>query len=60
MKVSSTSDEERTACQAHKKKFAEDMDAAVQSSLASLRQIVEAKRADQETESRDRRNRVEN
>ena len=38
-------DDERAAYQAHKKKFAEDMVAAVQSSWSSLRQIFEAKRA---------------
>ena len=39
-------EDERTANQAHKKKFAEDVVAAVQSSWGSLRQIVDAKRAE--------------
>ena len=39
-------EDERTAYQAHKKKFAEDVVAAVQSFWGSLRQIVTAKRAE--------------
>ena len=39
-------DEERASYQAHKKKFAEDLTAAVQSSWGTLRQVVEAKRAE--------------
>ena len=39
-------DDERAAYQAHMKRFAEDMVAAVQSSWGSLRQIQETKRAE--------------
>ena len=39
-------DEERAAYQAHKKKFAEDLAAAVQSSWGTLRQLLQAKRAE--------------
>ena len=39
-------DDERAAYQVHKKLFAEELAAAVQSSWGSLRQIVETKRAE--------------
>ena len=47
MRMSSTSlMMQRASYQAHKKKFAEDLAAAVQSSWGTLRQVVEAKRAE--------------
>ena len=60
---------ERAAYQAHKKKFAEDMVAAVESTWSALRQTFEAKRAEaRETQKKwikkrkggNRRNRVKN